>query len=244
MLERLVDIVRESRCECIALSGGIDTSVILLAAVSAGLKPRAYTLFYEHGVPRDLVYADFLAKRFNLDLTYIELDRARAEEIKDKILECVGSEKILSHGDSGCIELRNDLVYYQVLWRAREDKCNCIYTGSGGDELFGGYSFMNMLTSEELDKTIKNMISGRFPELEIARCLETRVVAPYLDERIVKLGLETPVDCLRSTAMQGKEVLREILREKDLYIVSERIKTPAESGAGTKSFCRSVYDSF
>jgi len=53
-LEKLVSVVSESRCDCIALSGGIDTSVILLATRLAGLKPRGYVAFYRGGVFQEI----------------------------------------------------------------------------------------------------------------------------------------------------------------------------------------------
>ncbi len=50
----LEDFLSRSRCDCIALSGGIDTSLIVALAGKLGRKLRAYTAFYLGGIPRDL----------------------------------------------------------------------------------------------------------------------------------------------------------------------------------------------
>jgi len=238
----LIDIVREHRCHCIALSGGIDTSAVLLASLKAGIKPRAYIVIYRNGVPGDLIYAEHLAKIFNIELNHIFIDYSHALKIRDDIIKCIGLEKTNSHGDGGCIEIRNDIVFYSVLAKAKSDGCDCIYVGSGGDEVFTGYNFMLNLIGEELKNAIKKLSRGRFPELEIAKCINIDAVAPLLNEKAVELAYKIPLHCLRSDKFQGKEVLREILNGVGLHTIAERIKMPAESGSGTKSFCKSIYD--
>ncbi|MGC9149339.1 MAG: asparagine synthase C-terminal domain-containing protein [Sulfolobales archaeon] len=225
-----------------ALSGGIDTSVILLASLTAGIKPRAYIAIYREGVPKDLVYTEYLAKIFNIDLRYVFIDPLQIERLKNEVIKCVGIDKLDSHGDGGCIEIRNDIVFYSVLEKAKRDGCKCVYTGSGGDEVFLGYSFLLNLTEEEIMKKIDSLINGRYPEIEIANCVGIKIVAPYLEEKILEIAKQIPIGCLRTVSMTGKEILREILASKDLYLISERRKTPAESGAGTISICRSKYD--
>lgn len=242
ILHRLIDIVNRHRCDCIALSGGIDTSVILLAAVVAGLKPKGYTTLYMPGLPKDLIYVTYISKALNVDIEYVYISSDEVEELKYKVIECIGRDKIDSHGDGGCIEVRNDIVFYSTLLRARNNGCKCVYVGSGGDELFVGYGFMLKMTENELEKTIDKLIHGRYPEIEIARCIGIDVLAPFTDEVLVGIAKSIPLRCLRSEKMMGKEVLRYILMERDLHIVSERTKTPAESGAGTISICKSVYD--
>lgn len=242
VFSRLVEVVANYKCDCIALSGGIDTSVILLAAVSTGLKPRGYTAVYRRGLPKDIVYANYLSKALNIDIDYVYIDARDVEALVPRVIECIGRNRIDSHRDGGCIEIRNDIVFYSLLARARDDRCRCILVGSGGDELFAGYSFMLNLCEDELEKTIDRFISGRYSELDIARCIGVKAVAPFTDTLLVEIAKKIPLNCLRSEKMMGKEILREILAEKGLYIISSRAKTPAESGAGTLSICRSIYD--
>lgn len=236
------DVIEKKRCDCIALSGGIDTATVLVAALSVDVKPRGYVVVYEDGIPKDIVYAEYLAKIFSIDMRYVFIDKQNVAGVVQEIVKCVGKEKIDSHGDGGCIEIRNDLVFYTVLKKALEDGCRCIYTGSGGDEIFAGYSFLINLRTNELEEAIKKLAYGRYPELELAKCIGIDAISPFLDESVLGMALQIPIQCLRSEAMKGKEILRDILRVNGFQLIAERVKTPAESGAGTKAFCKSVYD--
>lgn len=242
LFKKLVKVVSVHECDCIALSGGIDTSVILLASLEAGLKPRGYTAMYSHGLPKDLMYVNYISKVFNIDVELVQVSNEAIEDLKNNVIECIGIDKVNSHKNGGCVEIRNDIVFYATLKKAKDDGCRCVLVGSGGDELFAGYSFMLNLISEDLEETIRRLARGRYAELEIAKCLGVKVVAPFLNDVIIELAEEIPVECIRSEKMLGKEILREILNKKGLYLISERAKTPAESGAGTITICKSIYD--
>jgi asparagine synthase (glutamine-hydrolysing) len=237
-------VVKESNCDCIALSGGIDSSTVLAAAISEGIKPRGYASVYRNGLPKDIAFLNHISKLFNLEVKYVFIDDQDIEGLRKSIVECIGEEKLNSHKDGGCIEFRNDAVFYSVIRKAKEDGCKCIYTGSGGDEIFAGYSFLLSKESDELDSSIKKLAYGRFPELEIAECLKMRAIAPFLDDRLRSFALSIPVNCLRSNEMRGKDVLREILRGVGLKLIAERAKVPAESGSGTRSMCTSPLDEY
>jgi asparagine synthase (glutamine-hydrolysing) len=43
------------------------------------------------------------------------------------------------------------VVFYTTLIKAKELGCKCIYIGSGGGELFAGYSFMLRLPENEVE---------------------------------------------------------------------------------------------
>ncbi|MEM1527873.1 MAG: asparagine synthase-related protein [Sulfolobales archaeon] len=238
----VLSVISESKCDCVSLSGGIDTSVVAVAARTAGLRPRAYVVVYEGGLPKDLPYAEHLSRELGLTLKYVFVDRDEAMRLASRVVECIGKEYLNSHGDGGCIEVRNDVVFYAVLEEALRDKCSCILLGTGGDELFAGYSFMLKLTSTELEEAVHRMMKGRFPELQVAKCVGVKAVAPLLDERVVEAAISVPIECLRSTVNRGKEVLRYLLEEKGLWRIAERHKVPAEEGSGTKSICVSTFD--
>jgi len=242
LFTELVKVVKEHECDCIALSGGIDTTVVLLAALEAGLKPKGYTAMCSFGLPKDLFYVNYISKVFSIDIEFVEINSEVVEDLKSKVIRCIGTNKVNSHKDGGCIEVRNDIVFYATFEKARDSGCRCVYVGSGGDELFAGYGFMLNLSREGLEEAIRRLSRGRYPELEVAKCLGIEVVAPFLDNHIIELAEKIPIECIRSEKMQGKEILREILIKKGLYLIGERVKTPAESGAGTITICRSVYD--
>lgn len=239
---RLVEVLRARVCDCITLSGGVDTTLILLAATAAGIRPRGYSVIYSSGLPKDLPYVIYVSKMLNIEVRLVALTPENVDSVKGEIVKCLGAEAIKSHDGEGCVEIRNDVVFYAALKSAQDDGCHCVYVGSGGDELFAGYSFLINLTEEELEEALTRLARGRYPELEVAKCLGVEVFAPFTEERIMDVVAGIPLSCLRSERLLGKEVLRALLADKGLHIVSERLKTPAEEGAGTKTLCRSVYD--
>ncbi len=243
LFQILKDVVYRYGCSCIALSGGIDTSVIALTARAAGLKLNGFLAIYRGGLAKDIPYAIYIAKSLGIELNYVFIDVEKAYEVAEKVVECIGRDKLNSHGDGGCIEIRNDIAFYSIMLEARDFGCNCIYTGSGGDELFSGYGFMVMQSSEDIRRMIESFVSrGRYPELEIARCVGVKAVSPYLDREVLAIALEVPIECLRTVSMMGKDILRIILTEHGLQWIALRGKTPTESGSGTKAFCKSIYD--
>ena len=100
--------------------------------------------------------------------------------------------------------------------------------------MFIGYRFMIYKHSDELEKLVlKYAFHGRYPELVISNCLGIEVIAPYLTDEVLNTALKIPITCLRGHLMRGKEVLRLILESLGLDFIANRVKTPAESGAGT-----------
>ncbi|RUM47404.1 MAG: hypothetical protein DSY37_02510 [Hyperthermus sp.] len=235
LLDRLRRVIGSSGCDCIALSGGIDTSVLALAARLENRELQGFIAFYTKGVPRDLVYARLLASSLLIDLTEIPIDDSYIVSRWKRIVECTGRR---NH-----IELRNDVVFMRVLEAAQEHGCGCTIIGDGGDELFAGYSFMLHLLGRELYTTILNMaVKGRYPGVELAECIGVKALAPFLSDDILEVAFNTPMDCVRGGGNEGKSILRLILSQYGLKIIAERPKTPAEAGSGTAVLSRRVLE--
>ncbi len=230
LINRIANVIKRTECDCIALSAGIDTALIAAIAVKVVKHmPKALVAYYKHGIPKDLIYAVYVAKTLGLDIEFIEIN----DEYVARILPIV-AEIARGSGHEDYIEIRNDVVFYAVLEKAK-NMCKCIYTGSGGDETFCGYSFMySQLLESEIDEKRRVWAYGRYPEKEIAKILNVNVVMPYLDQEVLEESLTIPVRCLRTITSEGKTILRDILRSMGLNFVAERIKAPAEAGAGTE----------
>jgi asparagine synthase (glutamine-hydrolysing) len=231
LLGTLKKVVARSRCDCATLSG-IDSTLAVAVAKSLGLSPRCYTVVFTGGLPRDLMYAEYVSKWLNLELRYVLIDEGYLRRTLDALLRCVGET-----AHELCVELRNDVVFYAALSEAKRDGCRCVLLGSGGDEVFAGYRFMLELPDEALEERRDRYArSGRYPELLVARCLGVNVVAPYLSQEVLEVALRIPASCLRGSG-EGKTVLRELLARLGLEPVARRAKVPAEGGAGTDSVC-------
>ena len=230
----LENAIINRRCNCIALSGGIDTTLIAFLAKKHGIDLTGYSVYFIDGIPRDLIYINYVSKILNIPVKYIPMSLDYIKSILSDVYRCISGNTY----HELCIELRNDVVFYTVLRNALEDGCRCIYTGSGGDELFAGYSFMVWLLERDLESYVeKYSLYGRYPELIIGRCIGIDVVAPYLSKEVIETVLNIPGKCLRGDSMEGKKILRDILKSVGLDKVAERMKTPAEAGAGTDSIC-------
>jgi asparagine synthase (glutamine-hydrolysing) len=235
---RLLDIlnryVERNRCECIALSGGIDTTLIAAIATLNGIELNGFYAYYVSGIPRDMPYVIYVSKKLNIPAEFISMDLEYIKSALNDVYRCIS--KNVYH--ELCVELRNDVVFYTVLKVAKEHGCSCIYTGSGGDEVFAGYGFMLWLPEEELEGYREKWgVGGRYPEIEMGKCLGVNVVAPYLSKEVLEEAMKIPARCLRGSGFEGKRILRNILSRFGMEFIGERAKTPAEAGAGTDSIC-------
>ena len=213
------------------MSGGIDTSTVAVAARLEGLSLRGIVAYYTHGIPRDLAYVGYVAARLGIDLHLISVtDKYIASKV-GYIIKCVDRKDY--------IEIRNDVVFLRALEEAKKIGCRCVLLGDGGDEVFAGYSFMLSLTDRELIKAITRMATqGRYPGLELAKCLGVKAVAPLLSNKVLELVLGAPILCIRGENNAGKSLLRRILSRYGLGLIADRPKTPAEQGAGTDTLTR------
>ncbi len=224
----LLHCVSAQPCDCILLSGGIDTSLVALAAVKKGVKPLAVTVYSSFGLPRDLPYAIHVAHVLGLEHVLVEVDSGTACRLLKVIQRCVGRYDY--------IEYRNDVVFLAGLVRAQREGCKCIYTGDGGDELLAGYRFMLLEDEARIDELrLEYARRGRYPGLELAECIGIEAYAPLLCDEVIEAAMLMRASCLRSNRdpWEGKHPARVILEQHGLGWVAWRVKTPAESGAGT-----------
>ena len=170
-----------------------------------------------------------ISKEMQLPLTILNVKT-------DFILEAV-EETIAILQNFNDIEIRNNVVMYLAIKWAKENGEKSIITGDGADELFAGYSFLVNKPEDELKKEIQRICSiMHFPTQKIGKALGVKIVSPFLDEKVVKLAKDMPVN-LKVADNDGKRHGKWILRKTfEKYIpvqIAWREKSPMQDGSGT-----------
>jgi asparagine synthase (glutamine-hydrolysing) len=230
-LEKLQDVLENSISECkaktIALSGGLDSSIIAYFLKNKGCNAVAVTT--KDFIATDLTYCQLVAKKFNLPLKII---MPTTEELISAINETI---KILKNFND--IEIRNSIVIYIVLKSVKDLGESKIILGDGADELFAGYSFFLKKNEKELQKDLERIWKVmHFPSKKIGESLGITVETPFLNDNVMNLAKTIPVNFKVSEyngKKYGKWILRKAFEDKLPKSVVWRKKSPMQDGAGT-----------
>ena len=228
-IEILENAVRECKSEWIALSGGLDSSI--LAHLRKDQKPQTMTIITKDFLGTDLTFAQIIAKHVGLSLSLIQVNM---EEVLDSINETI---KIL--GNFNDIEIRNSIVPYIYLTTLKNKGVNSVITGDGADEVFGGYNFLLKKSDNEIEDELKRIKKiMHFPSKDIARSLDMEVETPFLNEDMIKFSDDLPVS-KKINSKEGKKFGKWILRETfEEYLpnnITWREKSPMQDGSGTNN---------
>ena len=225
----LESTVAECNSEWIALSGGLDSSI--LAHLRKDQKTQAITIITKDFLGTDLTFSQIIAKHTGLPLSLMQVSM---EEILDSINETI---KILENFND--IEIRNSIVSHLYLNSLKEKGVNSVITGDGADEIFAGYNFLLKKSEEELEEELKRIKKiMHFPSKDIAKSLNMKVETPFLNEDVVKFSDSIPISKkinVKEDKKFGKWILRETF-EKDLpRNIVWREKSPMQDGSGTNN---------
>ena len=149
------------------LSGGIDSSILvgLMAEQHKG-KVDTFSVIFKENQYNESEYAQLIAKKFNTNHHEIELS---VDEFKELI------PTALSFMDHPSGDGPNTFV---VSKKTREQGIKMAITGLGGDELFGGYSIFNQITSIQQKKWLKSFpVFGRRPVASIYHAIKRDVAS-------------------------------------------------------------------
>src|SRR5713226_5597322 len=143
----LFTAVSDCKSESIALSGGLDSSI--LAFCLNDKKINAFTTIAKDFVSTDLVYSQLVAKQIGLPL---EIQTASIEQLLFAIDKTIKILKVFNP-----IEIRNAIVMYLTINMVKEKGYSSIITGDGADELFAGYNFFQRMTGAELQQDLERI---------------------------------------------------------------------------------------
>ncbi|HJU13055.1 MAG TPA: asparagine synthase-related protein [Candidatus Nitrosotalea sp.] len=222
----LSEAVARCRTETISLSGGLDSS-ILASFLERGT--IAYSMVAKDFASADLVNAQLVAKIFDLNLRILSVPIP-------VLLEAV-EHTIIILRIFNPIEIRNNIVVYLTMKRAKEDGFRSMMTGDGADELFAGYRFFQRMSDTELKKDLERIWQVmHFPSRSIAKSLGVELHTPFLDPKVVDIAKSIPPE-LKVREKEGKKYGKWILRltfEGSLPgTVVWRDKVAMQDGSGT-----------
>ncbi|MFN3803500.1 MAG: asparagine synthase C-terminal domain-containing protein [Pyrobaculum sp.] len=211
------DLLPPAVCPAVLLSGGVDSSAVLLAALRGGVKPHAFTVSLS-GCGVDIPFAIYVASSLEVPLTVVSVG---LEEALAAIEEVVGALKVFNP-----MEVVNCAVQYIGIKEAARWGYGKVCTGDGGDELYLGYSFYRNIPLDKLEAKRREVVSKwRFCSFQIGKTLGVEVEAPFTRLEAVEAALS-----ISASEALGKRPVRERLRPV-LPLVAEREKTPMEAGS-------------
>lgn len=223
----LIKSVLEHNSDSIALSGGLDSSI--LASCAKNKKMTALALIAKDFSSPDLVHAQLVAKSCDLKLDITTAD------IEDLLSAAEQTIKILQVFNP--IEIRNNIVVYLTMKSAKESGFGSIMTGDGADELFAGYNFFKRLSGQELEQDLQRIWSVmHFPSRSISQSVGIMLHTPFLDDAISEYAKNISSD-FKIREEKGKKYGKWILRkafEGDLpETIIWREKSAMQDGSGT-----------
>ena len=223
----LQNSVAECKSNWIALSGGLDSSI--LAYLLKNQKPKAIVIITKDFLGTDLTYAQIIAKHTQLPLSLLQVS---LEEVLDSINETI---KILRNFND--IEIRNSIVPYMYLSSLKKKGVDSVITGDGADEVFAGYNFLLKKSEGELGEELKRIRRiMHFPSRDIAKSLDMKVETPFLNEDVIKFSDTSPISKkinFKDEKKFGKWILRETFEKELPKNIVWREKSPMQDGSGT-----------
>jgi asparagine synthase (glutamine-hydrolysing) len=223
----LSNSVQNHKSDGIALSGGLDSSI--LASCIKNKKTLAFAMVAKDFASPDLVHAQLVAKKCDLKLDVIAVD------VKDLLSAVENTIKILEVFNP--IEIRNNVVVYLTMKFAKKSGCGSIMTGDGADELFAGYNFFKRMSAKELEKDLERIWSVmHFPSKAISKSIGMQLHTPFLDDAVSEYAKKIAPG-LKIHEEKGKKYGKWILRkafENDLPgSIIWRDKDAMQDGSGT-----------
>ena len=228
VVQTLEESVKRNLADGLLLSGGLDTATLAYLA-SRWVKPSCVTVALSGAPAPDIYFAKLVASQLGLR-HYVHSfgNDELAEGIKATI-------RVMKSFDP--MEIRNSAAIYVALKVGRDQGISTFMTGDGGDELFGGYSFLFGLTREQLAAALKKLWANmRFSSIDLAKDLGVEARLPYLDPWFKAFAMSLDVSLkVRSEGKQvwGKWILRKAFEDIIPKEIVWRVKAPIEVGTGT-----------
>jgi asparagine synthase (glutamine-hydrolysing) len=206
MTEATEKRMKDKAVNGILLSGGLDSS--LVCCIAKEIKPdiEAFTVSMEEG--QDLPLARDVTKYLGIKHHVLMFGE---KEINEILPQAIYHQEMF---EESCI---HGAIANYLAGRFVKPHANCILTGEGADEFFGGYDgqYKRGTNKEEIAAIIDKLINvapntalQRLDRLNAANSIESRT--PFLDMRVIDFCLKIPLEHkIIGQEQTGKWILRQ-----------------------------------
>lgn len=233
MIEAVEKQMDDGAVEGIALSGGLDSSIVAAIAKQFNVKLKMFSSTIKRYPSPDLGYAKLMAGYLGLEHHIYQITEEDIERILPQAVW------FLESFDEDCISgfVAN---YYTAKLAAQHT--NCVLVGEGADELFGGYfrELQAIDDPEEKEEVARKLVAiayntalRRLDRGWMSNSVDYRT--PFLDGGVVALSEQIPLS-MKVYAQDGEQIEKWILREafRDMLPreISRRPKLRFARGSG------------
>jgi len=206
MVEAVEKRMKDNAVGGILLSGGLDSSLITYMACQIKPDIECFTVSMQEG--QDLPLAKDVTKYLGLKHHILIFGEKEINEILPK---AVYHQEMF---EESCV---HGAIANFLAGRFVSPHTNCVLTGEGADEFFGGYDgqFRQGKNQEEVAIIVDRLINvapntalQRLDRLAAANSIETRT--PFLDTKVVDFCLKIPISHkIHGPEQVGKWILRQ-----------------------------------
>jgi len=194
----------------VAFSGGLDSSVIAVLAKNCGIDVQLVSVGLEN--QPEVEFAKTAAEALGLPLHLQRHTINDVEQTLPKVLWLIE--------ESNMVKASIAIPLYWTAERTSKLGCNVLFTGQGGDELFGGYQrYLKGYTqfgSEEVQKALYRDIANSYKtnfqrDNQVCSAYKVELRLPFVDREVVHFSLSLPLS-LKIESTQDrlrKRVLRQ-----------------------------------
>lgn len=171
-------------------SGGIDSTVIALILKQLGVDFVCYTAKMKsktHEEAEDFIYSKEIAKKYDLNLKYEEVDLDDLEELTKDVISIIDEREY--------IKVSVSLPFLASCRLAQKDGVDVMFSGLGSEEIFAGYRRHKQAENINLE-CLKGLdilhVRDLYRDDVITMSCTQELRVPFLDKELIEYCLQIP----------------------------------------------------